>query len=183
VIRISSLGAIRKALGDAAQTGKLSMGVRQWLPVSQQFQLRVPDRQEFSYSVVPGDGIGKALYWQGVGFLGSEFQAFYRMISGSRLFVDVGGTARLLVPTGEIPTEASLELRSTSAPGGWTRIDTVSTTLDAVCAQVTADFIKIDVGGLYTGYCRGRYGCWHVAGRQYFLNITRIVRILRLSPC
>jgi FkbM family methyltransferase len=203
VIRISSLGAIRKVLRAAAQTGKLSMGVWQWLPVSQQFQLRLPDGQDFSYSAVPGDGIGKALYWQGVGFLGSEFQVFYRMISGSRLFVDVGantgifsliacatnsvirviafepvpeiyerlvtnvmvnafqdrcqivqkavsdvaGTARLLVPTGEIPTEATLELRSTSAPGGWTRIDIVSTTLDVVCAQVTVDFMKIDVEG------------------------------------
>jgi FkbM family methyltransferase len=203
VIRITSLGAIRKALRAAAQTGKLPMGVWQWLPVSQQFQLRLPAGQEFSYSAVPGDGIGKALYWQGVSFLGSEFKAFYRMISGSRLFVDVGantgifsliacatnsgirviafepvpeiyerlvtnvtvnafqdrcqivqkavsdvaGTARLLVPTGEIPTEATLALHSTSAQEGWTRIEIISTTLDAVCAQVTVDFIKIDVEG------------------------------------
>jgi hypothetical protein len=40
-----------------------------------------------------------------------------------------------------------LELNSTSAPGGWTLIDIVSTTLDVVCAQVTVDFIKTDVEG------------------------------------
>lgn len=89
-IKLTSVPAIRKALRSASQAGKLSRGVWQWLPVSQQFQLRLPAGQEFSYSVIPGDGIGKALYWQGVGFLGGEFQAFYRMISGSRLFVDVG---------------------------------------------------------------------------------------------
>jgi hypothetical protein len=98
VIRITSLGAIRKALRAAAQTGKLSMGVWQWLPVSQQFEFRLPAGQEFSYSAVPGDGIGKALYWQGVGVLGSEFQAFYRMISGSRLFVDVGANTGIFSP-------------------------------------------------------------------------------------
>ncbi len=90
VIRVTSLGAIRKALRSASQAGKLPRGVWQWLPVSLLFQLRLPAGQEFSYSVVPGDGIGKALYWQGVEFLGGEFQAFYRMIGRSHFFVDVG---------------------------------------------------------------------------------------------
>jgi FkbM family methyltransferase len=203
VITITSLAGIRKLLKSAVQAGILSRGAWQWLPVSRQFQLRLPAGQEFSYSVVPGDGIGKALYWQGVGFLGSEFQVFCRMISRSHFFVDVGantgifsliacatnsgirviafepvseiyvrlvtnvtinafqdrcqtmqeavsnaaGTTRLLVPPGELPTEATLELENKSAPEGGTHIDIDSTTLDAVCAQATVDFIKIDVEG------------------------------------
>jgi FkbM family methyltransferase len=202
-IKITSVSAIRKALRSASQAGKLSQGVWQWLPISLTFQVRLPAGQEFSYSVVPGDGIGKALYWQGVEFLGGEFQAFYRMITRSHFFVDVGantgtfsliacatnsgiraiafepvpeiyerlvtnvtinafqgrcqmvqkavsdvaGTARLLVPPGEISTEATLELQSRSVPGSGTHIDIVSTTLDVACAQVAVDFIKIDVEG------------------------------------
>ena len=202
-IKITSVSAIRKALRSASQAGKLSQGVWQWLPISLTFQVRLPAGQQFSYSAVPGDGIGKALYWQGIGFLGGEFQAFYRMISRSHFFVDVGantgifsliacatnsvirviafepvpeiyeklvtnvtinvfqdrcqmvqkavsdvpGITRLLIPPGEIPTEASLELQSKSALEGGTRIDIDSTTLDTVCAQEAVDFIKIDVEG------------------------------------
>jgi FkbM family methyltransferase len=203
VITITSVAGIRKLLKSAVQAGILSRGAWQWLPVSRQFQLRLPAGQEFSYSVVPGDGIGKALYWQGVGFLGGEFQVFCRMISRSHFFVDIGantgifsliacatnpgirviafepvpkiyerlvtnvainafqdrcqvvqkvvsdvaGTARLLVPEGEIPTEATLELQSKSVGGRVTHIDIVSTTLDVVCPQAAVDFIKIDVEG------------------------------------
>lgn len=203
VIRVTSLGQIRKTLKSAFEAGKLSRGVWQWLPVSLLFQLRLPAGQEFSYSVVPGDGIGKALYWQGVGFLGGEFRTFYRMISRSHFFVDVGantgifsliacatnsgirviafepvpeiyerlvtnvtinafqdrcqtlqkaasdvvGITQLLVPPGEIPTEATLELPRRSFPENGTPLDILSTTLDEVCGQEVVDFIKIDVEG------------------------------------
>jgi|GEM_PF-1216929 FkbM family methyltransferase len=203
VIKITSIPAIRKALRSASQTGKLSRGVWQWLPVSLTFQVRLPAEQLFSYSVVPGDGIGKALYWQGVRFLGGEFKVFYRMIGARHFFVDVGantgtfsltacaansvirviafepvpeiyrrlvanvainafqdrchlvqkavsdvpGISRLLIPPGEIPTEASLVSEGTLAPEGGTHMDIESTTLDTVCAQETVDFIKIDVEG------------------------------------
>jgi FkbM family methyltransferase len=202
-IGITSIPAIRKALRSASQAGMLSQRVWQWLPVSLTFQVRLPAGQQFFYSVVPGDGIGKALYWQGVGFLGGEFQIFYRMIGERHFFVDVGANTgifsliacatnsiirviafepvpgiyerlvtnvatnafqdrchpvqkavsdvsaitRLLIPPGEIPTEASLELESKSAPEGATHIDIESTTLDTVCAHETVDFIKIDVEG------------------------------------
>ena len=86
-IKITSVPAIRKALRSASQAGKLSQRVWQWLPVSLTFQVRLPAEQQFSYSVVPGDGIGKALYWQGVGFLGREFQVFYRMIEEQTTFL------------------------------------------------------------------------------------------------
>jgi FkbM family methyltransferase len=202
-IKITSVPAIRKPLRSASQAGKLSPRVWQWLPVSLTFQVHLPAGPQFSYSVVPGDGIGKALYWQGIGFIGGEFQAFYRMISRSCFFVDVGantgifsliacatnsairviafepvpeiygrlvtnvatngfhgrchpvqkavsdvlGIARLFIPQGEIPTEASLELQNKLARKGGTLIDVESTTLDTVCAQETVDFIKIDVEG------------------------------------
>jgi hypothetical protein len=81
-IKITSIPAIRKALRSASQAGKLSQRVWQWLPVALTFQVRLPAGRQFSYSAVPGDGIGKALYWQGTGFLGGESQIFYRMIEG-----------------------------------------------------------------------------------------------------
>jgi FkbM family methyltransferase len=213
-IKITSVSAIRKALRSASQAGKLSQGVWQWLPISLTFQVRLPAGQLFSYSAVPGDGIGKALYWQGIGFLDGEFQAFYRMISRSHFFVDVGantgvfsliacamnsvirviafepvpeiyerlvtnvtinafqdrcqpvqkavsdvmGITRLLIPPGEIPTEASLELHSKPAREGGTHIDIDSTTLDTVCAQETVDFIKIDVEGAEHKVVQGARG-------------------------
>ena len=60
---------------------------------------------------------------------------------------DVVGITQLLVPPGEIPTEATLELQSRSVPRSGTHIDIVSTTLDEVCGQEAVDFIKIDVEG------------------------------------
>ena len=89
-IKITSVSAIRQALRSASQAGKLSQGVWQWLPIVLTFQVRLPAGQQFSYSAVPGDGIGKALYWQGTGFLGVNSKHSTRMISRSRFFVDVG---------------------------------------------------------------------------------------------
>ena len=60
---------------------------------------------------------------------------------------DVPGIARLLIPLGEIPTEASLDLQNKSARKSGTLIDIESTTLDTLFGQETVDFIKIDVEG------------------------------------
>ncbi|MGH2530813.1 MAG: FkbM family methyltransferase [Thermomicrobiales bacterium] len=87
----TSLPIIRAPLGGLARRGIIPSSIWSRLPVRGTFRLSLPDGSRLSYASMPGDFVGRSLYWRGLdGYEPETTRVFFALAQRSRVIVDVG---------------------------------------------------------------------------------------------
>jgi FkbM family methyltransferase len=92
---ISHIGPVRAGLRSLSKSHLLPHSVWARLPVSETFEVEVGS-SHFQYASVPGDPLGRALYWKGLpAFEGETIAEFCRFAATARMTIDVGACTGL----------------------------------------------------------------------------------------
>jgi FkbM family methyltransferase len=92
---ISHIGPLRAGLRSLSKSHLLPHSIWARLPVSETFEVEVGSTH-FQYASVPGDPMGRALYWRGLpAFEGETIAEFCRYATHSRMTIDIGACTGL----------------------------------------------------------------------------------------
>lgn len=86
-----AIAPLRHGVRQLSLAGWVPRPVWQRLPVTSDFTVDLPGGASFAYRTVPGDAIGRALYWRGVhDWEAATIGPFLRLAGTARRFLDIG---------------------------------------------------------------------------------------------
>ncbi len=92
---LTRITPVSETLRSMSTRGLLPEFVCRRLPVERSFHVQVPGTEGFTYNSLRRDGVGRDLYWRGIGHDGTTIREFSSRCEGASVVLDIGANSGL----------------------------------------------------------------------------------------